>query len=105
MVNTCSKHKCKLETGCFYVIKIPILRRKSQNGYCPYCNNWLGAGTNFNRRSDENNFDYKITLLAEQIIKHKEQIGISASKQQIIRNLTHLVNIYTEETCRDLQET
>lgn len=97
MVNTCSKHKCKLETGCFLCHKkIPILRRKSQNGYCPYCNNWLGAGTNFNRRSDENNFDYKITLLAEQIIKHKEQIGISASKQQIIRNLTHLVNIYTE---------
>ncbi|MBJ8027409.1 TniQ family protein [Bacillus cereus group sp. N21] len=97
MVNTCSKHKCKLETECFLCHKkIPLLHRKSQNGYCPYCNNWLGRETNLNKHLDENDFDYKITLMAEQIIKHKEQIEISASKQQIIRNLTHLVNIYTE---------
>ncbi|WP_176523666.1 TniQ family protein [Bacillus cereus] len=97
MVNTCSKHRCKLETECFLCHKkIPILHRKSQNGYCPYCNTWLGAEANFNRRSDENDFDYKITLLAEQIIKYKEQIKISASKQQVIRNLNHLVDIYTE---------
>lgn len=97
MVNTCSIHKCKLETECYLCHKsIPILHRKSQNGYCPYCNTWLGAGVNFNRRSDENEFDYKITLMAEQIIKNKEQIESSASKQHIIRNLTHLVDIYTE---------
>ncbi|MEK4745081.1 MULTISPECIES: TniQ family protein [unclassified Bacillus (in: firmicutes)] len=97
MVNTCSKHKCKLETECFLCHKrIPILHRKSQNGYCPYCNNWLGRATNSNKHSDENDFDYKITLMAEQIIKHKEQIKTLASKQQIIRNLNHLVDIYTE---------
>ena len=97
MVNICSIHKCKLETECYLCHKsTPILHRKSQNGYCPYCNTWLGAEANFNRRSDENDFDYKITLLAEQIIKHKEQIKISASKQQVIRNLNYLVDIYTE---------
>lgn len=97
MVNTCSKHRCKLETECFLCHKkIPILHRKSQNGYCPYCNAWLGTEVNFNRFSDKNDFDYKITLMAEQIIKNKEQIEISASKQHIIRNLTHLVDIYTE---------
>lgn len=97
MVNTCSKHRCKLENECFLCHKkIPILHRKSQNGYCPYCNTWLGTEVNFNRFSDENDFDYKITLMAEQFIKNKEQIEISASKQHIIRNLTHLVNIYTE---------
>lgn len=97
MVNTCSKHKCKLETECFLCHKrIPILHRKSQNGFCPYCNNWLGIEKNLNKHSDANDFDYKITLMAEQIIKHKEQIKISASKQQIIKNLTHLVDIYTE---------
>ncbi|PTC13415.1 TniQ family protein [Bacillus wiedmannii] len=97
MVNTCSKHRCKLETECFLCHKkIPILHRKSQNGYCPYCNTRLGAEANFNKCSDENNFDYKITLLAEKIIKHKEQIKISASKQQVIRNLNYLVDIYTE---------
>ncbi|MDZ5607853.1 TniQ family protein [Bacillus pseudomycoides] len=97
MVNTCSKHKCKLETECFLCHKkIPILHRKSQNGYCPYCNHWLGRETNLNKHSDENDFDYKITLMAEQIIKNKEQIEISASKQQIIRNLNYLVDIYTE---------
>lgn len=97
MVNTCTRHRCKLETECFLCHKkIPILHRKSQNGYCPYCNTWLGAEANFNRLSDENDFDYKITLLAEKIIKHKEQIKISASKQQVIRNLNYLVDIYTE---------
>lgn len=97
MVNTCSKHKCKLETECFLCHKrIPILHRKSQNGYCPYCNNWLGRATNSNKHSDENDFDYKTTLMAEQIIKHKEQIKTLASKQQVIRNLNHLVGIYTE---------
>lgn len=97
MVNTCSKHKRNLETECFLCHKrIPILHRKSKNGYCPYCNNWLGKAPNLNKCSDENNLDYKITLLAEQIIKHKEQIKISASKQQVIRNLNYLVDIYTE---------
>ncbi|HHP5737725.1 TniQ family protein [Bacillus paranthracis] len=97
MVNTCSKHKCKLETECFLCHKrIPILHRKSQNGYCPYCNHWLGRESTLNKHLDENDFDYKITLMAEQIIKHKEKIGISASKHQVIRNLNHLVNIYTE---------
>ncbi|MCX2828280.1 TniQ family protein [Bacillus pseudomycoides] len=97
MVNTCSRHRCKLEAECFLCHKkIPVLHRKSQNGYCPYCSTWLGAEANFNRRLDENDFDYKITLLAEQIIKHKEQIKISASKHQVIRNLNHLVDIYTE---------
>ncbi|HDR7617091.1 TPA: TniQ family protein [Bacillus mycoides] len=97
MVNTCSKHKRKLETECFLCHKrIPILHRKSKNGYCPYCNNWLGKAPNLNKCSDENNLDYKITLLAEQIIKHKEHIKISASKQQVIRNLNYLVDIYTE---------
>lgn len=97
MVNTCSKHKCKLENECFLCHKrIPILHRKSQNGYCPYCNDWLGRETKPSKHSDENDFDYKITFMAEQIIKHKEQIEISASKQHIIRNLTHLVDIYTE---------
>ncbi|WP_145930926.1 TniQ family protein [Bacillus cereus] len=97
MVNTCSKHKCKLEIECFLCHKrIPVLHRKSQNGYCPYCNEWLGRETDLSKHSDENDFDYKITLMAEQIIKHKEQIEISASKHQVIRNLNHLVNIYTE---------
>lgn len=97
MVNTCSKHKCKLETECFLCHKrIPILHRKSKNGYCPYCNEWLGRETDLSKYSDENDFDYKITLMAEQIIKHKEQIEISASKHQVIRNLNHLVDIYTE---------
>ncbi|SCB71086.1 TniQ family protein [Bacillus mycoides] len=97
MVNTCSKHKCKLENECFLCHKrIPILHRKSQNGYCPYCNDWLGRETKLSKHSDENDFDYKITFMAEQIIKHKEQIEISASKQQVIRNLNHLVDIYTE---------
>lgn len=97
MVNTCSKHKCKLEIECFLCHKrIPILHRKSQNGYCPYCNEWLGGETDLSKHSDENDFDYKITLMAEQIIKHKEQIEISASKHQVIRNLNHLVDIYTE---------
>ncbi|HDR6309116.1 TPA: TniQ family protein [Bacillus cereus] len=97
MVNTCSKHRRKLETECFLCYKkIPILHRKSQNGYCPYCNTWLGAEANFNKCSEENDFDCKITLLAEQIIKYKEQIKISASKQQVIRNLNYLVDIYTE---------
>jgi len=96
MVNTCSKHRCKLETECFLCHKkIPILHRKSQNGYCPYCNTWLGTEVNFNRFLDESDFDYKITLMAEQIIKHKGQIEISASKQQVIRNLNYLVDIYT----------
>ncbi|EEM75247.1 Zinc finger protein [Bacillus thuringiensis serovar pondicheriensis BGSC 4BA1] len=97
MVNTCSKHRCKLETECFLCHKkIPILHRKSQNGYCPYCNTWFGTEVNFNRFLDESDFDYKITLMAEQIIKHKGQIEISASKQQVIRNLNYLVDIYTE---------
>ncbi|PES77069.1 hypothetical protein CN505_00520 [Bacillus cereus] len=97
MVNTCSIHKCKLETECYLCHKsIPMLHRKSQNGYCPYCNTWLGAEANFNKCSEENDFDCKITLLAEQIIKYKEQIKISASKQQVIRNLNYLVDIYTE---------
>ncbi len=97
MVNTCSKHKCKLETECFLCHKrIPILHRKSQNGYCPYCSHWLGRESTLNKHSDENDFDYKITLMAEQIIKHKEKIEISASKQQLIRNLNYLVDIYTE---------
>jgi len=66
MVNTCSKHRCKLESECFLCHKkIPILHRKSQNGYCPYCNTWLGTELNFNRFSDENDFDYKINLMAE----------------------------------------
>lgn len=102
MVNTCSKHKCKLETGCFLCHKrIPILHRKSQNGYCPYCNHWLGRKSTLNKHLDENDFDYKITLMAEQIIKHKEKMGIAASKQQLIRNLNYLVDIYTE---RNMQE-
>ena len=97
MVNTCSKHKCKLEIECFLCHKrIPILHRKSQNGYCPYCNEWLGRETDRSKHSDENDFDYKITLMAEQIIKHKEQIEISASKHQVIRNLNRLVDTYTE---------
>lgn len=97
MVNICSKHKCKLEIECFLCHKrIPILHRKSQNGYCPYCNEWLGREIDLSKHSDENDFDYKITLMAEKIIKHKEQIEISASKHQVIRNLNHLVNIYTE---------
>ena len=102
MVNTCSKHKCKLETECFFCHKrIPILHRKSQNGYCPYCNHWLGRESTLNKHLDENDFDYKITLMAEQIIKHKEKMEISASKQQLIRNLNYLVDIYTE---RNMQE-
>ncbi|HDR4858693.1 hypothetical protein FC683_03345 [Bacillus cereus] len=102
MVNTCSRHRCKLETECFLCHKkIPVLHRKSQNGYCPYCNEWLGRETDLSKHSDENDFDYKITLMAEQIIKHKEQIKISASKHQVIRNLNHLVNIYTEGNMQD----
>ncbi|MFV1008046.1 TniQ family protein [Bacillus cereus] len=97
MVNICSKHKCRLEIECFLCHKrIPVLHRKSQNGYCPYCKNWLGRAISSNKHSGENDFDYKTTLMAEQIIKHKEQIKTLASKQQVIRNLNHLVDIYTE---------
>lgn len=102
MVNICSKHKCKLEIECFLCYKrIPVLHRKSQNGYCPYCNEWLGRKTDSSKHLDGNNFEYKITLMAEQIIKHKGKIGFLSDKQQLIRNLNYLVDIYTE---RNMQE-
>ncbi|MCU5520063.1 TniQ family protein [Bacillus cereus] len=39
VVKVCLKHKCRLEIRCPSCCKnLPVLHRKSQNGYCVYCN-------------------------------------------------------------------
>jgi TniQ len=43
-VKTCSIHKCYLVQSCLACKKrIPILHRKSVNGFCPFCQIWLGS--------------------------------------------------------------
>ncbi|MRB36048.1 hypothetical protein GH861_23160 [Bacillus thuringiensis] len=97
VVKVCLKHKRRLETKCPSCSKkSPILHRKSQNGYCVYCNTWLGI----EKRSDQDlhnlDLNYKITLMAEQFIEHKEKISILGNRQQIIKNLNYLVETYEQ---------
>lgn len=97
VVKVCLKHKCSLEIYCPSCNKnLPILHRKSQNGYCVYCNTWLGIEKDSD--PDLYNLDNnpKITLMAEQFINHKEEISVSGNRQQIIRNLNYLVEIYED---------
>ncbi|MEK4502099.1 TniQ family protein [Bacillus sp. FSL R12-0069] len=97
MVNTCSKHKCKLKMECPSCYeRIPVLHRKSRNGYCPYCSTWLGTEISINQEFDYHNIDYKITLMTEQIIKYKEELANLANEKQIIKNINYLVNTYEE---------
>ncbi|MGN4633765.1 TniQ family protein [Bacillus cereus group sp. MYBK34-1] len=97
MVNTCSKHKCKLKMECTSCHKrIPILHRKSRNGYCPYCSTWLGTEISIDQDLDYLNIDYKITLMTEKIIRYKEEIANLTNEQQIVKNINYLVNTYEE---------
>ncbi|WP_342716285.1 TniQ family protein [Bacillus paramycoides] len=95
VVKVCLKHKCRLEIYCPSCNKnLPILHRKSQNGYCVYCNTWLGIEKDSD--PDLYNLDNnpKITLMAEQFIEYKEKISVLGNRQQIIRNLNYLVETY-----------
>ncbi|MED1093637.1 TniQ family protein [Bacillus paramycoides] len=97
VVKVCLKHKCRLETQCPSCSKkSPILHRKSQNGYCVYCNTWLGIEKHSDQGVHNLDLNYKITLMAEQFIEHKEEISISGNRQQIIRNLNYLVETYEQ---------
>lgn len=97
VVKVCLKHKRRLETQCPSCSKqSPVLHRKSQNGYCVYCNTWLGIEKGSIQDSHNLDFNYKITLMAEQFIEHKEEISVSGNRQQIIRNLNYLVEIYEQ---------
>ncbi|MEB9970349.1 TniQ family protein [Bacillus cereus] len=97
VVKVCFKHKLRLEMQCPSCDRnLPILHRKSQNGYCVYCNTWLGI----EKGNDQDSYNleryYKMTLMAEQFINHKEEISVSGNKQQIIKNLNYLVETYEQ---------
>ncbi|WP_277929012.1 TniQ family protein [Bacillus cereus group sp. BfR-BA-01523] len=97
VVKVCLKHKCRLEIYCPSCNKnLPILHRKSQNGYCVYCNTWLGIEKGNNQDPHNLELNYKITLMAEQFINHKEEIAVLGNRQQIIRNLNYLVETYEQ---------
>lgn len=97
VVKVCLKHKCRLEIHCPSCNKnLPILHRKSQNGYCVYCNTWLGIEKGNNQDLHNLELNYKITLIAEQFINHKEEISVSGNRQQIIKNLNYLVETYEQ---------
>ncbi|UNP76226.1 TniQ family protein [Bacillus nitratireducens] len=97
VVKVCLKHKCRLEIHCPSCYKnLPVLHRKSQNGYCVYCNTWLGIEKGNDQDSHNLELNYRITLMAEQFINHKEEISVSGNRQQIIRNLNYLVETYEQ---------
>ncbi len=97
VVKICLKHKCRLEIHCPSCYKnLPILHRKSQNGYCAYCNKWLGIKKSSDQDSRNLDINSKITLMAEQFIEHKEKISILGNRQQIIKNLNYLVETYEQ---------
>ncbi|WP_242318406.1 TniQ family protein [Bacillus cereus group sp. BfR-BA-01314] len=97
VVKVCLKHKCRLEIHCPSCYKnLPVLHRKSQNGYCVYCNKWLGIKKDSNQDSHNLDINSKITLMAEQFIEHKEKISVLGNRQQIIRNFNYLVETYEQ---------
>ncbi|OSY16409.1 hypothetical protein BTJ48_00219 [Bacillus mycoides] len=97
VVKVCLKHKCRLEIHCPSCYKnLPVLHRKSQNGYCVYCNKWLGIKKGSDQDSHNLGINSKITLMAEQFIEHKEKISVLGNRQQIIRNLNYLVETYEQ---------
>ena len=49
-VNVCGVHKVPLEIHCpFCDSQIPVLSRKTRNGYCSYCGCWLGSQNGYPR--------------------------------------------------------
>src|SRR5262245_17336652 len=64
-VNACLKHKRKLQDVCPYEgcgNELPALGPRSQVGYCPYCNRWLGT--------DDNSHDE----ITEEELQHQSRI-------------------------------
>ncbi|WP_255290533.1 TniQ family protein [Bacillus cereus] len=97
VVKVCLKHKCRLEIRCPSCYKnLPVLHRKSQNGYCVYCNTWLGIEKDIDKNKYDLDINSKITVMAEQFIEHKEKISVLGNRQQIIRNLNYLVETYEQ---------
>lgn len=94
-VKVCSIHKINLECKCSTCHNlIPILHRRSVNGFCPYCRSFLGYNKINKGISLKNLW---IAIAIEEYIKVIQTLTISSfSQEQLTRNLNKIIEVYTE---------
>ena len=89
--NICILHNVVLNTRCpLCESEIPVLSRKSRNGYCSYCGCWLGSPKAYTPKTESSNFlwyHFVVSNIADLLI-----------------NIPHLPSNYFEEFIGNLMK-
>jgi hypothetical protein len=95
-VNVCGIHSIVLQEQCpLCSMKIPVLSRKSRNGFCSFCGYWLGSyNVDLNKEiiKEQSSEDYFVESNIKDLIRICNEIPMCLSYETVLRFFIQVID-------------